>query len=155
MLTALAALILSGHVSKITFESPGITVNALCVELSRQTGKSFVVKDEAQSDLLAIRVTNLPLDDLIKKIEFVDRAKAEFDGATYTLRPDGAVRAKLKAERFALRVKAANDAKVYMGRFLRPSALDDDEAKALARKLSDLQAKEKALDESSVPNASR
>ena len=154
MLVALAALFLSRQAPMITLESSAISGKTLCAELSRQTGRTYLAKDEVQSELLALRVTGVPVDELIKKIEFADRAKCDFDGKTYTLRPDVGVRARLKAERFALRVKAVNEAKAYMSRFLRHAALDDDEAKALARKLSDLQAKEKALDEGSVQNAS-
>ncbi|MHB8638005.1 MAG: hypothetical protein ACYC96_16220 [Fimbriimonadaceae bacterium] len=138
----------------ITFESPGITVKAFCAELSRQTGRSYEARDEVQGDLLAIRVSGVPVDQVVQQVEFADRAKCAFDGKGYVIRPDAAVRAQLRAACFALRVKVANDAKAYMHQFLRATALDDDGAKKLARRLSDLQAKEDALDKSSVPNAS-
>lgn len=154
LLVAFAALVLTGQAPTMTFESPGITVKGFCAELSRQTGRNYVVRDEIQTDLLAIRVTNVPLDDLLKKVQLVERAKLLFDGKTYTLRPDGAVRAQLKAERFALRIKAAKEAQAYMSQFRRAKQLDDEEAKSLARKLSALEAREKELDESATPNAS-
>ena len=154
MVAALATLLLSGQAPTITLESPGITVKAFCAELSRQTGNLYVAKDEIQTDLLAIRVNKVPLDELIKKIEYVERAKLDFEGKTYTIRPDAKVRPQLKAERFAARVKAVQKAKAYMSQFMRVKELDDAEAKALARKLSDLQAREKALDEGGIPNAS-
>ena len=154
MLAALATLILSGQAPTITFESPGITVKAFCAEMSRQTGNSFVAKDEIQTDLLAIRVNKVPLDELIKKIEYVERAKLDFEGKTYTIRPDAKVRAELKAERFVLRVQAVKETQAFMSQYLRSKTLDDTEAKAVARKLSALQAGEKTLDENGPDNAS-
>ena len=154
IVAALLVLALASQKPTITFESPGIMVKAFCAELSRQTGRSYEVRDEIQSDLLAIRVTNLPLDELLTRLTFVERAKLEFDGAKYWLRPDRTVRAKLEADRLALRLKSIRETQAWMRQFVRAGPLTAEESKAIAQKMSALNAQEQAAREADDQRAS-
>jgi len=122
----------------ITFESPGITVKAFCAELSRQTGRSYEARDEVQSELLAIRVEKVPIDELLKKLCFVDRAKVEFDGAKHLVRPDLAARADNAKERLGVRITSVRALQEHARSFIRGHPLTADEAKDIARSISRL-----------------
>lgn len=140
-----AALIAWGLIQQaptITFESPGITVKALCAELSRQTGLPYEARDEIQGDLLAIRVTNVPIAELLNRLKVVERATLDFDGEKYIIRPDRAVRAKLEADRLALRIKSIKETQKWMRQFIRTGPLTGAESRVIAQKIAALQAQQ-------------
>src|SRR5450631_612516 len=105
MVAAIAVLLLAQRSQMITFESPGIKLSAFCDEISKQSGQKYVARDEIRDDLLAVHLTAAPLDDVLKRITFTERAKVAFDGTTYKLLADPVVRAKLAADEFAYRTK--------------------------------------------------
>ena len=108
--SALAVWIVAAQRPMITFESPGITAKAFCAELSRRTGTQYQAFDGVQDDLLAIRLTDEPVSEVLSALQSVERARITTNGAVNELRPDPVVRAADRAKILqarADRIKAA------------------------------------------------
>ncbi len=154
MVAAIAVSLLAQQSPTISFESPGIKLSTLCDELSKQSGQKIEARDEIRDDLLAIRLNAAPLDEVLKRIIFTERAKIELDGATQILRADPVVRAKLKADELAYRTKQARATQDRYRAELRTAPLTEAEAKSIADKLSGLQKRETELSEGDNQHAS-
>ncbi len=152
----IAALVLfvAHQGATITFESTAITVQGFCKELSRQTGKKYVAWDALQGDFIAVHLDAAPIDEVLKQLQFVERAKLDFDGTNNNLRPDIAVRTKLKADWMADRIDAIKYVQNHVRKQVRDKPLDDPQAKEIATTISALLAREKAQREAQNDSAS-
>src|SRR5579871_675250 len=84
----------------ITLESTGLTVSALCERLGQQTGHRFRTFGDVRDDLIAVRLTGVPLSAVLDKLAYVERAKVERTDAGYDVGPDELVRTRESDARY-------------------------------------------------------
>lgn len=131
----------------ITLETPGISLKQLCAELTRQTGHHYETRDSVQGDLLAIRVSQLPITEFLQKVCYVERLVTRQDGGTTVLTADGAARAGARAACMQHRISQFEHLQANCRALIRTKLLDDREAQEIVQSYVKLKNRERTQDD--------